>query len=304
MQFDLAADRAGFIGYRVFPLMSVAKSGGSFGKITLESLLQNRETARNARAAYSRGDWEFDDDSFSTVEHGTEEVVDDRESKLYAEYFDAEQISAERALDAVLRNAEKRIADAVFNATTFTSYTAAVSVKWSVGATATPIDDVDTAIAAIWAATGLWPNSLIINRHVFRNLRKCDQIIERIESSGAGSATKARDITTQMLAQAFDLDNIIVAGGAKNIANEGQDRSIANIWSSDYAMIGRICTTNDIREPGLGRTFHWDEDGGAPGGTIETYRDERVRGDVVRARHDVDEKLLYTQCGYLLSNIT
>jgi hypothetical protein len=50
--------------------------------------------------------------------------------------------------------------------------------------------------------------------------------------------------------------------------------------------------------------FHWSEDGSSPGGTVESYRDEIVRGNIIRVRHDVDEVVLYAQAGHLLSNIT
>ena len=36
---------------------------------------------------------------------------------------------------------------------------------------------------------------------------------------------------------------------------------------------------------------------------IETYRDETVRADITRVRHDVQEQILYTQMGHLLTNV-
>jgi hypothetical protein len=65
-----------------------------------------------------------------------------------------------------------------------------------------------------------------------------------------------------------------------------------------------VAVTDDIREPCLGRTFHWGEDGSQIGGLMESYREEQKRSDIIRCRHDVDEKVLYTQMGHLLSNIT
>lgn len=156
----------------------------------------------------------------------------------------------------------------------------------------------------VYDGSGLWPNALVINRKVFRNLRNLDQIIDRIESSGAGNASKPSDITPQMLAQVFDLDFVIVAGSSKNGANEGQGASPQQIWSSEYAMVCRVATSNDMREACIGRTFHWSQDGSSIGGTVESYRDEVIRGNVIRVRHDVDEVILYPQAGHLLSNVT
>ena len=284
----------------------MVSQSGSFGKIPIEQLLQQRETRRAPGAGYARGNFTFGTATYATEEHGAEEPVDDREAKMYAEYFDAEQVSTMRAFSAVLRNAEERTADAIFNTTTWTgsSLTTALTHEWDDATNAVPLTDVEAAVQKIYDNSGLWANALVINRKVFRNLRNCDQVIERIQSAGAGDATKASDVTVQMLAQAFDLPFIIVAGTSKNSANEGQAATPTQIWSGEYAMICKVATGMDMREPCIGRTFHWSDDGSNIGGTVESYRDEVIRGNVIRVRHDVDEVVLYPQAGHLLSNVT
>ena len=106
------------------------------------------------------------------------------------------------------------------------------------------------------------------------------------------------------LAAAFGVDKVIVAGAPKNTANSGQSASIDWVWSSSYVSVVRIPVTEDFREPCFGRTFHWGVDGSSIGGTIETYRDETVRGDVVRVRMDTDEHVLYSGTLQILGNIT
>ena len=304
MEFDLAMDQQGFISHRVFPVVEVASQAGNFGKIPLEQLLQQRDTKRAPGSGYNRGNWTFEPATYTCLENGAEEPVDDREAKMYADYFDAEQISSLRAYSAVLRNAEQRVADAVFNATTFASYTTAVTNEWDDTTNATPLTDVEAAVQNIYDASGLWPNALVINRKVFRNLRNCDQVKDRIAASGAGSPNAAGLVTEQMLADVFDLKHIIVAGASKNSALEGQTASPAQIWSGEYAMVCKVAEGADFREPCVGRTFHWSADGSSIGGTVEQYRDEAVRSDIYRVRHDVDEIVLYAAAGHLLSNIT
>jgi hypothetical protein len=65
-------------------------------------------------------------------------------------------------------------------------------------------------------------------------------------------------------------------------------------------MVCRVATGNDFREPCIGRTFHWAGDGSSIDGAIESYRDEVVRSNIIRVRHDVDEVVLYAQAGHLL----
>lgn len=305
MQFDLEMDRRGFAASRILPVIEVPKSSGQFGKIPLDQLLQRRTVTRAPGAGYSRGNFTFSPMTFATTEYGAEEPVDDREAALYNNYFDAEQIAALRAYDAVLREQEIRVAALIFNTTTWTgsSLTTAVSTPWSTAATCTPLDDVEAAVNKVYDNSGIWPNALVINRKKFRQLRNATQVINRIVASGAGSPAKPTDVTVEMLAQAFDLPNIIVAGSSKNSATEGQTASPAQIWGSTNAMVCRVAETNDIKEPCLGRIFHWAEDGSEIGGMVETYREESSRADIVRVRHDVQEQVLYTQMGHLLTSV-
>jgi hypothetical protein len=308
LEFDLESERAGFIASQVLPVVDVASQAGNFGKIPLEELLQQRDTLRAPGSGYSRGKFTFLPATYVALENGTEEVVDDREAKMYAEYFDAEQVSTMRAFSFVLRNAEQRVADLLFNATTWAgpALTTSVGNEWDKNhvTDATPIADVEAAVQKVYDGSGLWPNALIINRKVFRALRNIDEIVERINSEGAGNASKPSDITAAMLAQVFDLKYVIVAGSSKNTANEGQAATPGQIWSDEYAMVAKIAESNDMKEPCLGRTFHWAEDGSIIGGTVESYREEAVRGEVIRVRHDTAELVLYKEAAHLLSNIT
>jgi len=305
-EFDLMADQAGFIAHQVFPIIETQSQAGNFGKIPLEQLLKEADTLRAPGASYARDDFQFEVATFATQEHGAESPVDERERRMYAEYFDAELVATQRAFSKVLRNAERRVADTLFNSTTWTGsdLATAVSTEWSNAAGATPIDDVEAAVQKVYDASGLWPNALVINRKVFRNLRNVDQVIDRINSAGAGDKTTASQVTIQQLAEVFDLDFILVGGSSRNSAAEGQTATPAQIWSSEFASVCRIATTQDFREPAVGRTFHWSEDGSAPGGTVEQYYEEARRSDFYRVRHDVDEVLLYKEAAHLLSNIT
>lgn len=304
-EFSLEADRMGFIGHRVFPLFPAGSKAGVFGRIPLEQLLQTRDTRRNPGAGYSRGNWTFRDESYACQEHGAEEPVDDNQAAAYRSYFDLEQISANRAKDAVLRNHELRIANKVMNAVTWSGsdlYTG-ISVPWTNKAGAVPCDNILAAKLKVYANCGFWPNAVVMTRAAFLHLRETDQILARVASSGAGTSVLARRVTIQQIAEAFDVDHVLVAGSVKNVATEGQDASLASLWPNAYVSVCRIAETNDLAEPCIGRVMHWDEDGGDPLGTVESYRDETVRSDIVRVRHDVDEKLLYVEAAHLLGDV-
>lgn len=302
MEFDLAMQTQDFIGTQVLPMINAAKPTGVFGKIPIEQLLQSGNTVRAPGGGYNRGHFTFTTDSYACIEHGWEEPVDDNEAAMYSEMFDAEQIATMRAFGFVLRAAEERVADAVFNTTTWTATT--LANEWDDATNGVPITDVEAAVQRVYVATGIWPDTLIISRQVFRNLRVNTQVVDRIAAAGAGFANRAQDVTIEQLRAVFDLPKILIGGGTKNSANEGQTATVANIWSNEYAMICKTADSSDIREPCLGRSIHWDEDGSDINGVVETYRDEPKRSDIFRVRHQVDEKILYTALGELLDNVT
>jgi hypothetical protein len=305
-EFNLLAESEGYIGSIVAPVLDVDKQAGTFGRIPVEQLLKERETLRAPGAGYSRGTWTFEPDSYATVEHGTEEPVDENEAEIYADYFDAELVSRNRATAAVLRNAEKRWAAKIFDAAVWTgsALTTAITNEWDDYTNATPINDVEAAVRKMWDSSGIWANALVINRHVFRNLRLCAQIIDRIASSGAGQSTKPSMITVEQLQSVFDIPKIIIGGGAKNTANEGQSATFGKIWSDEYAMVCRVAESNDVREPCIARTLHWGKDGSTVLGTVEDYEEPQTRSKIIRVRHQVAEKIFYAQAGHLLSNVT
>jgi hypothetical protein len=304
-EFSLAMNQAGFIGLRVMPALDVQKASGIFGKIPVEELLKGHDVQRAPGGGYSRGRFTFENQSFTCIEYGAEEPVDDAEATMYADFFSAEQVAAARALHDVMIAQEMRIAAAIFNATTWTgsALTTAPTHEWDDTANAVPITDVTAAKKKVFDGSGLWPNALIINRKVYMNLQQCDQIVNRVKYNDFTDPL-TQGISIDALARAFDLDYILIGNGAKNTAIEGQAASIGPIWSDEYAMICRVATGSDIREPCVGRSMHYAEDGSTIQGTMESYREEASRSDIIRCRHQVDEVVTYAAAGHLLSNIT
>lgn len=306
-QFDVEANNMGFIGDKVAPAIDVAEPSMNIGKIPLKALLAERDTKRASGAGYARQNYEFDHFSFATEEHGAEEVIDDRRAKLYARYIDAEMVATKRAQGSVLRNRELRIANLLFNATTWNGapLTTSISTEWSTWASAVPIADVAAAAEKVFENSGLVANALILNSKVYRNLINNASIIDRVKYSGIDDP---KNITAQVLAAVLFPGvpdaRIIVAGAIRNSANPGAAASPTRIWSSEYAMVARVANSNDPQEPCVARSFHYTEDGSQLGGLVESYRDDTVRGDIVRVRHETDELVMYTEAAHLLSNLT
>ena len=305
-EFNLESEKKGYVALKVLPVIEAGLQSDNPGKLPIKALLFQADTKRNSAAGYNRGSYKFETFTYATSENGWEEPIDARDEKRYRHILQVDRIANARAAGIVARNQEQRAAALVFNTTTWTgaALTTAPTNEWDDATNAVPITDVEAAVKKIYEGSGLWANALVINRQVFRNLRNCNQVVDRIESAGAGSPTKPTDITEQMLAAVFDLQHIIVAGASKNSANEGQAATPVQIWSGEYAMVCCVSNSADMRDPCIGRTFHWAEDGSIIGGTVEEYEEVQSRSRIIRVRHETDEVIMYAAAGHLLSNIT
>lgn len=294
MEFDLEARARGFVGLEVCPPIEVHSAGGAFPKIPVEQLLQNPDTKRGPHSGYNRRQFTYGKDTFVTDEQGLEVEVDRRHAATLANAFEERRVAASLAFDGILRAAEKRTAALIFNATTWTGSALFTDVtdEWD-DVASTPRADVKAAMARVWANSGLVANALIINDQVFQNL---------IDNTILVNADTP--ITPETLAQFLGIERVLIAPAVKASNIEGQSIGISSIWSNEYAMVCRVATTPNREEPCIGRTLHWDKDGGKIGGAIEVYRDETKRADVVRVRHQVVEKVVVTEAGFLLGNIT
>lgn len=296
-EFDLEMNLAKMIGLQLAPVIDVGLQAGPFGKITLESLMKQVDTARKT-GAYNETDFEFTDDSYATKENGISVPVDKRNAKIYENYFSAEAIAARLARAKVMQNLEIRIATLLFGGT---FNTVAAATAWDTVATAVPITDVESAVQRLYDK-GIVANCLVVSWKRFRKLRQTVSILERIMSDGAGTPTKAEDVTVAMLKAVFDLPHILVGGSQKSTTKEGQTASLSSVWSDSFAAVTRIAMPGaPIIEPCWARTFHWGEDGSTIGGTMESWYDPNMRGDKVRCRMETHEKVMYTEAVELLT---
>ena len=213
-------------------------------------------------------------------------------------------------MNNILRAQEYRIASKVFNPANFTPTSA--SVPWATAGTADPQADVEKGIAAM-RANGIIPNALILNHTAFKSCLKVEAVKDQVFELFPDTQ-KTGNIGIQHLKSYFDIPNILVAGSMYNTAGTNKDATLADIWGDQYVMLARIAEGGgaDISEPCIGRTFLWNE-GAGDEVIVEEYREEGVRGDVLRVRHDSDETFLASfdkdknvkseiskACGYLM----
>lgn len=297
-EYSLGSANQGFIADLVLPPFYTPLQTAQFPVIPAEALLEVADTARGPRAAYARGDWEWTFDDYRCSENGWEEAIDDVEAKIARNYFDVETMTTYRAMSMILRSREKRVAAKVFSAA-FTAH--AVAAPWNDYANADPRADVIAGFESMRLSTGLEPNALILDKSILRHVSMCDSVIERVKYANPDAIRG--DLTIPQLEAYFGV-GIIPAGAVSNTAAKTKAKVIEPIWDTTQAMLAVVSSGGqDLREPSLGRTFVWEED--CPDMVVvETYREEQIRSDIVRARQNTDECLQFTGAGYRLTGVT
>jgi len=152
---------------------------------------------------------------------------------------------------------ENEVSAAVFNGTTFTSYTTALTGndQWSAYGTSDPIDDINTAKEDVRKRIGRKANIAVMGEEVFSKLSNHPDILDRIKG-GATKATAA-DVTAQNLAVIFKLEEVIIGGSLYDAAVE-QGRSNSTLtdnWGKSCMVCYRSKTPSKM-SPSLGYTFY------------------------------------------------
>lgn len=124
---------------------------------------------------------------------------------------------------------------------------------WSDDANGDPFTDIATAQTGILQGTGYLPNRLLIGWKVFQALRKHPLVIDRIKYT---SQPDAKSVTEALLAQMFDVDEVIVSKGVYNSAAEGLAASMSFISGSN-ALLCYAAEAPSLNAPTAGYTFAW-----------------------------------------------
>lgn len=328
-EFNILANLSKFIGLRVLPPLAVALEGGPFLRLKIASYLTKvEETKRSPKSTYSRDDYEWDTDSYSVDEHGVEEVADDAMIERYGDVIRVEQIAVIRAVNRILQRLEYDIAAAVFNTSTWNgaALTTTIATPFTTKASADPLAVFDAAHDKVSAGCGEDANTLVITKAGFRAMIRTDRLegllkydaSELIMAMQTGQNQSMVGEIMSGLKDLLQVEQILVARGFKNTADRGATASLARQWDSTMAM---LCVVRDdgldgdleSPTPQVGRTIFTTKNGEPLPGSddaglgsllFDEYREENVRGSVMRPRNKRGIKILHPECGHLLQAVT
>ncbi len=289
-----AAGANQYVGYKLFPVLSVAMQAAGYFVFKSENMINiPKLLARAPSAPYSRGKFSLDNAAYNTRDYGHEEPVDDRERKKYRFAIDADTAAVTRCMRTVLVNQEVRVHGLATDRTKVAN--SAIVTKWD-QPNSDPIGDVNAGREVIRINCGFLPNTMTITEPTFNVLAEHPKILDKIKYTQKGV------ITEDLIAEVFKVQTLLVARTVANAANEGQPASPADIWGKD-CVLSYTDASPDLKLPTFGRVFSWAEEVGADGVIVESYREDTLRSDIHRVRNDADEVLVAPGAGYLLTDV-
>jgi hypothetical protein len=188
---------------------------------------------------------------------------------------------------------EKDVADLLTNASaTNISQTVTLSGtdQWNDYANSDPFDDIQTGIDTVKLAAGVTPNKLILGYQVWSKLRHHPDLLGRL------SVASVRVLTRQLLADLLEIEEVLIADGTYNTADEGQTASMGYVWGK-HAILVYVTNNPGIRKMNLGYTLQV-----ADARYVDRWDEPAVKAEFVRANDYYEEKLVAAEAGYLIKS--
>lgn len=289
-----------FIGLQVFPEWSVDAKSGQWPRFRLSKgeLINNDVTKRTPNGSYGRVFRTYEADNYTCEDYGLEEGIDDTYKADVARFFDAETTAALQVRRQVQIGHEIRVAAELFSTGNFTATAAAVAYTEANIATINFVKDVVDAVGRL-NDKGVVPNTLVMSKNVFNRTRRSTLLLNYVRGIMGNNADKLPSAAN--IASVFADDGItkcLVGRMPYNGAKKGQAFSASSVWGDTYFWVGLVAE-GDPMAGGAGRTAVWNKEGGLF--VTETYRDENKRSDIARVRQNVDEKVVDTTSGELIT---
>lgn len=128
------------------------------------------------------------------------------------------------------------------------------TIYWNDDANSDPFSDIATGQTTILQNTGFEPNCLLLSWPAYQVLRKHPLVIDRIKYT---NPAYAGTITPQLLAEAFDIEDVIVSKAVYNSASEGLTASFSFVMGKD-ALLVYSAPEPGLMVPSAGYTFSWE----------------------------------------------
>lgn len=188
----------------------------------------------------------------AVFDFGLDEIVPVEDVRNAPEGVDPLALAAEFVMKLVTLDREVRVANTVFGAANHSNkVTLSGTSQWSDYTSSDPI----TAILTNLDTPIMRPNVAIFGRSVWTKLILHPKVIDYVNGKGGTSG----GVTRQQLADALELEEILVGSAFVNTARKGQAMSLQRAWGKHAAFIYREIPAETTRSTTWGFTAQQGE---------------------------------------------
>lgn len=168
---------------------------------------------------------------------------------------------------------------------------------WDVSGS-TPRKNLRDQASALQKAIGRRPNKLFLGQSAYEALVLHSDFVNMIATD------TTRIVTPQLIAQALDIEQVIVGGASYNSAAQGATASM-NFIADDVALLAYVAPNPSLMTPSGAYEFSWAAyDGISPqGAAIKRWSDDDLEADIMVGEIYVAMHLTATDCGVYFTNV-
>lgn len=302
-------------GERIFPVTPVNTPSGRYRVFDRSNWLifESRRSPGTVANEIQGGKWS--EDTFSTEEQSLQVPIFDEERQTLnsqgglanAVFGGALQLNPE--LDAtalatrgLLLAHELKVANLVRDTSQYpvaNTVTLAGAQQWNdytngTSSTSNPVADIMTGMRAVYAATGRYPNTMVVPALGMSYVENHPRIVDRFKNFTLSIADAFQRLT------GFT-GSILAVDSMYNTANNiDATPSVASFWGKDV-WLGIVDEQPAINQFTFGKTFAQVYPDGTTRPT-DRWREEPRKADVVRVSYKYDLKVVSSGAGYLIKN--
>jgi hypothetical protein len=306
---SVAYKNKSYIGDRVFPLLDGVDPKAKIAVYQKGAWFRDEAGIRGPGGRAPRGGYPIDWVSLATKEYAFAKEVTD-EDRRFANSKNApplkpDQDAIEFCSDKIDLKKERRIASLITAGTWVDGAAGGQDAEglWSPSdATNTFLADIVVGRKAIQNATGVAPNSLILDFATYEALKQCAAIIDKIKYTQRGV------VTAEILAAVCDLERILIGEAIYSTAREskaGTDFTAAYIWEVNagkgMGFLYYAPPSPGLKTPSAGYQARVAYEDGAARRTT-SWREAAEHQDVYEVAEETDIVQVSAACGYLFKD--
>jgi len=274
-----------YVAMKVFPEVGVKKDSDLFRIYDRD--FRTPDTIKANKGVANDYYWEVSTATYRLEDHALKDYVSDDDQDNY-DLADLRSDTVEELSDVILRRLERSVAD-LFTTTNW-SLNVTLAAAWSSNTVTTnPIPTVDTGATEIIQNSGRGPNFGVTSRTGFINAKNHTSVLDRTKYTSA-------EMTKELLAGLFDLEELHVATAVYDTAAKGLGPSITSIWG-DNMFLGYKPSRPGPKTPSCGYIFRKN----VP--MVRRWHDDERNAEAIEVRMKYQARPVATLSGFLITGV-